>query len=297
MLLIFGLWVNYLPLPDEKIDIGNKYQLERTVPGRQVLGIYGGDGFAAPPGGSGGLPTNQQGLTDRGPDRFEDYDPSPKIPNTGGSGSKGKKLESNQIPDETEWKTDPAYWNQKLADSCNEDEEPSDSIKVDFRYELDFNKNPTLLIETIGLPRQKRPFTKVEFDQTASHIHHAPELGIELPASFDMSMYQRIRGKADRIEYAKANLPREVIIAYQNEIGKSLRPIFGMKTRPIPGTAGKLKNSVELTIQQNPNNPNENRLSVVNDRGIHVSSYSKNRAKLLKITKNEFWIWEERNYN
>lgn len=85
-------------------------------------------------------------------------------------------------------------------------------------------------------------------------------MGIELPASFDMGM-----GKADRIEYAKANLPRETIIHYQNEIGKSLQPIFGIKTNTVPGTAGKFKNNVELTIQQNPRKPNHNRLSVVNE--------------------------------
>ena len=103
--------------------------------------------------------------------------------------------------------------------------------------------------------------------------------------------------KADRIEYVKANVPREVIIAYQNEIGKSLQPIFGIKTYTVPGTAGKFKNNVELTIQVNPSKADNNRLSVVNDRGIHVSSHSVTDTKLQNIIKDEFWIWKEQNYN
>lgn len=51
MLLIFGLWVNSLPLHDEKIVIVTQdyqSQLERTVASQQALAISGGDGDGLP---------------------------------------------------------------------------------------------------------------------------------------------------------------------------------------------------------------------------------------------------------
>lgn len=40
--------------------------------------------------------------------------------------------------------------------------------------------------------RKKRTYTKVEFDQTAVHMHHAPDFGISLPANFDMNKYRSL---------------------------------------------------------------------------------------------------------
>ena len=66
-------------------------------------------------------------------------------------------------------------------------------VDLDFPYEYDDNGNPTLLVPNIGRARRKRPYTKVEFDQTASHMHHAPDLGIVLPQDFDMAKYRGSR--------------------------------------------------------------------------------------------------------
>ena len=47
-LLIFGLWANSLPLPDEKIVIvtqDSQSQLERTFAAQKALEISGGDGL------------------------------------------------------------------------------------------------------------------------------------------------------------------------------------------------------------------------------------------------------------
>ena len=67
----------------------------------------------------------------------------------------------------------------------------------------------------------------------------------------------------NKIDYGKQNLPRETIINYQNEIGKSMSPLFGPKdTFSVPGFAGKYKQNTELTIQQT-DTPNNTILSII----------------------------------
>ena len=142
--------------------------------------------------------------------------------------------------------------------------------------------------------RTKRDYTRVEYDQTASHIHHAPELGVSLPPNFDMNTYKKL-DRAGKIAYAKKNLPRGTIIAYQNEIGKSMSPLFGPKnTTTVPGFAGKHKQNTELTIQQT-NIPNSSILSIVREDGLHISSYSLDDNAVRKLVNDGFWVLKNRN--
>lgn len=165
---------------------------------------------------------------------------------------------------------------------------------IDFQYQYDSNGNPTLLIPNTGRLRKKRTHTKVEFDQTAVHIHHAPDFGISLPAKFDMNKYLSL-DRAGRLDYANKSLPRETIINYQNEIGKSLCSIFniGGKTILVPGFAGKQKIGTELTIEQKPNG--RNMLGIIREDGTHISSYSLEFPELEKLLKNDFWVLRDRN--
>ena len=122
-------------------------------------------------------------------------------------------------------------------------------------------------------------------------MHHAPEFGIQLPEDFDMAKYMALPTKFDKIQYPKQHVPPEIIISYQNAIGLAMQPIFGTgaKTHPIRGFAGKHKVNVGLVIQSISGTENYY-LSIINDRGIHVSSYSISQKKLRKIIKNNFWI-------
>ena len=52
----------------------------------------------------------------------------------------------------------------------------------------DANGNPTLLVPNIDPTRtdKRRSLDRVEYDRTASHLHHAPEMGIQLPKNFNL---------------------------------------------------------------------------------------------------------------
>jgi len=231
------------------------------------------------------------------------------IPSFSGSGAGGggsaadDSLEDNKIPPKSDWETDPDYWNkrqnkdkaQEEPDSTSEENKESTSplqTDIDFSYELDDNGNPTLLVPNSGLAAERRPFSKVEFDQTASHMHHAPELGIELPKDFDMARYRGL-DRAARTEYAKQKLPQEIIINYQNEIGKSICPAFGERLRSVPGHSGVRKREVELKIQSI--GPDAHILSIVREDGMHVSSFIVDDDKLIKIAEDDFWVLKDRN--
>lgn len=72
-------------------------------------------------------------------------------------------------------------------------------------------------------------FICVEYDQTASHMHHALDFNIKLPNNFDMNYYNSLK-PADKIAYAKKQLPYTVIISCRNEIAKTLTPVFNSNT-------------------------------------------------------------------
>ncbi len=98
-------------------------------------------------------------------------------------------------------------------------------------------------------------------------------------------------------------LPRETIIRYQNEIGKSLCPIFGPAPKDgrkpdflvVPGYAGKEKIDTEIRVAPKRDNPNSFMLGIVREYGLHISSFPIDGPKLLEISKDGFWILKDRN--
>ena len=238
--------------------------------------------------------------------RSQNYNPKPKYPwgidpsHNPGGGS-GSALPTNQIPENGEWVSDGHVWDkaQENDSSISEEEEkikPPVKLEanIDFQSEYDSNGNPTLLVPNPGKARTKRDYIRVEFEQTASHMHHAQDFNIPLPSDFNMSHYMSL-DRAGRIDYAKQKLSQETIINYQNEIGKSMSPLFGPKeTFSVPGSAGKYKQNTELTIQQT-NTPNKTILSIIREDGLHISSYSINDRALRQLTKDNFWVLKNRN--
>jgi len=238
------------------------------------------------------------------PDNFantesQNYNPKPKYPwqinpsyNFGGGSDSA--LSANEIPEND--KCDKA---QKNDSSTSEEEEQIKQpgkleANIDFQHEYDSNGNPTLLFPNPGKARTKRNYNRVEFEQTASHMHNAPSFNIPLPSDFDMSHYMRL-DRAGRIDYAKQKLSRETIINYQNEIGKSMSPLFGQKkTLSVPGFAGTYKQNTELTIQQN-DTPDNTILNIIREDGLHISSFSIDDVALKKLIKDDFWVLKNRN--
>lgn len=165
------------------------------------------------------------------------YDPTPKYPwgadpNFNGYGG-GSGSMNRASPNSNEWLVDVDEWDSE-QEALMEDEDTSQhklGTPVDFEYQYDANGNPTLLVPNYGyrlknnLEDKIKPYTRIEFDQTASHIHHLLDFNIKLPDNFDMTFYKKLN-KADRIAYAKKTLSRETIISYQNAIGRIMTPIF-----------------------------------------------------------------------
>jgi len=85
-------------------------------------------------------------------------------------------------------------------------------------------------------------------------------------------------------------VPNETIIEYQNEIGKAMtedKPIH------VDGFVGKYKKDADFIIKINGD---DSLFSVVDERGVHISTYSVSRKKLRRIAiKDRFWIWQTRN--
>ena len=304
----FAIILNFSPFnPGYSIQsTTTKPCIEKTIAGKTALRIYGGDGFL--PGGFKSYGhDSHEGASDRGPDRGQNLDPKPRLPSgTGTSGNSGSSsssssISANKVPDRSDWDLDPKAWVDDGGDSCQDFEESESSDKlpvpVNFEYMKDLNRNPTLLVPNIDSTRtiKGRSFNRVEYDQTASHLQHAPEFGIVLPSGFDMNKYQKM-SKADKIAYAKAKVPREILITYQNSIGMSMNPVFGLKTVPVRGFAGRLKHDVGLVIQDIPKSSNR-RLSIISDNGKHISSFTVTELRLQQIVKDGFWILKDQNYN
>ena len=119
----------------------------------------------------------------------------------------------------------------------------------------------------------RRPFNRIQYDQAASHLHHANEFGIQLPKGFDMSKYNALPTKSDKIKYAKQHVSPEIIISYQNVMRPAMKPIFGTgaTTHAVRGFAGKHKVNIGLVIQSIPGT-DKYYLSIINDRDIHFLS-------------------------
>ena len=301
---LFAIILNFSsPNPEYSIQSPTtKPCIEKTVAGQTALRICGGDGFV--PGGptSYGHGSNE-GPANRGADRCENLDPKPRAGTgaSGNSGSSSSSMQANKLPDESEWNLDSKSWVDDAGDSCGDFEESESSDKlpvpVNFEYEKDSNGNPTLLVPNIDSTRtvKGRSFNRVEYDQTASHLHHASEMGIQLPKNFDLEKYKSM-SKPEKIKYAKENVPRETIISFQNVCAGAISPTFGITTRPVRGFAGIRKEPVGLVIKDIPNSENYY-LSVIRDDGTHISSYSVKPKKVGEIVQDGFWVWKKHNFN
>ena len=310
--------ISLLPLPEDSLStpqVKSTPEIITVSPqkflgdtGQRALRVCGGDSFIPPSPPNKGVTPG--GAGDRASDRLADYDPSPRNPSGGsGSGSSStslsmSKVDQNKVPPKEDWSID--GW-------CDEDESGSDHsheqkldmdsdplpVPVNFEHVMDSNNNPTLLVPNIDVTRLKRgqTFNRIEYDQTATHLHHAPEFGIELPPGFDLQNYRNMN-KNDRIAYVKEHVPQETIISYQNAIGLSMTPQFGtgLTTRSFRGIAGVYKQDISVVAQTIPNNTKEIRLSVVRDNGVHASTYTMKITKLKKLMEDPegFWLFKTR---
>ena len=226
-------------------------------------------------------------------------DGDPFVP--GNSGSSSSSRSANKVPDPSEGDLDPKPWVDDAKDSCQDFEESKSLDKlpvlVNFEYVKDSNGNPTLLVPNIDSTRKDkgRSLNRVEYDQTASHLHHASEMGIQLPKNFNLKKYE-LMSKLKKIKYAKKNVPRETIIFFQNACAMAMSPTDGTKTLSLRGFAGIRKENVGMVIQSIPNSEDQY-LSVIRSDGTHVSSYPVSPEKLIKIVQDDFWVWQDRNFN
>ena len=151
---------------------------------------------------------------------------------------------------------------------------------------MDQKGDPVLLIpDNNPLLEDKNRFIKVDHEQTKTHLHHASDVGINLPDNFDMDHYKKLDRKG-RIEYADEHVPRKTIIALQNEIGKAMTV---NDPTHVDGFIGKYKKDADLKIDQK-----RELLSVVSERGQHISTYRVTKEKLVRIAEDGFWIWKDR---
>lgn len=204
------------------------------------------------------------------------------------------------MPKESDWMTDTSFWDDTAGDTCElEDElEVSLPVKVDYDYQLDENGNPTLFVPNLDSTKKTmkgRDFNRVEFDQTASHVQHAPELGIPLPADFDSAAFRKMKKEA-RIAYAKKKVPYADIIRYQNKIGQAMSLKFGQKTVPVRGFAGERKLNAGLVFQEVPG-ANDFMMSIIKDNGQHVSTYLITQQQLRNIMNDGFWVLQTRPFS
>ena len=132
----------------------------------------------------------------------------------------------------------------------------------------------------------KDRFIKVDHEQTKTHLHHAENLGFNLPDNFDMNDYRKL-DREGRIDYANKNVLRDTILECQNEIGKAMT-----KGKPsyVPKFTGKYKKHTDLKI-----NTEKGLISVVNEQDQHISTYGVTENKLRNLIKDGFWILKNRN--
>lgn len=152
---------------------------------------------------------------------------------------------------------------------------------------------------------QKYKYSRVEFNQTLTHLHHTGEHGIKLPNDFDMNYYKSLNNPA-RIAYGKKMVPRAVVINYQNELAKKLIPLYNPNTKSYEGYAGRQKRDTRLVLTPVPeswpgNKPppgvanKDHYLGIVREDGLHISTFPISNKKLLEIAQDKFWVLQDRN--
>ncbi len=107
----------------------------------------------------------------------------------------------------------------------------------------------SLQVISFGFKNILKTLKEFAYFLEASHLRHAPEMGIQLPKNFDLEKYKSMP-KPEKIKYAKENVPRKTIISFQNACGMAMSPTFGIKTLPVRGFAGIRKENVGMVIQK-----------------------------------------------
>jgi hypothetical protein len=262
-------------------------------------------GIGSDPGGGGGSSASSGSGSNSGTDPGSASGVNPADLNNDGSLS-NKPLDVNQVPPRPNWKTDMEDWTKDPNDEeegvC-EDGPVNEifGVPCEFDYQLDENGNPILFVpnlDSTSKTMKNRKFNRVDYDQTASHMHHAPDHGIQLPADFDMRAYEQ-KDKAGKIEYAKEKLTKKDIIAYQNKLAQSMSLKFNQKTLALRGSAGIRQADVGLVFQK-ISNPNKNKsimMTIINDTGQHVTSYPISQDQLKEIQARDFWVIPDQPFN
>ena len=108
-----------------------------------------------------------------------------------------------------------------------------------------------------------------------------------------MEKYMKL-DTAGRVQYTKEQVPRDTVIQYQNELGRSLCDIYNIngRTSSVPGFAGKRKVETELKIQQKSDGTNL--LGIIREDGLHISSYDLDADGLDKLIADDFWVLKNR---
>ena len=124
-------------------------------------------------------------------------------------------------------------------------------MSIDFPYKFNEKNEPILLVPNINKTKIKgtADMIRVEFEQSACHLDQANEFGINLPDNFNMTHYKSLN-RFGKIQYAKKMVTRDVIICYQNEIVKSLSPVFNSNTFSYAGMAGQKQIFTQLIIEK-----------------------------------------------
>ena len=205
----------------------------------------------------------------------------------------------HQLSAAKDWISDPSAWED------DERDHPL-SVPVDFPYKLNDKNEPTLLVPNLGNTKFEGvgKSIRVEFQQTATHIHHAPEFGISLPDNFNMAYYRNL-GRSGKIAYATKMLPRSTIISYQNEIAKGLTPVFNPNTYLRDGIAGQQKVPTQLIIEKPrdpyplpgqqirtsvPSGKKDIMLGIISEDNLHISSFPITQARLDRLEAENYWV-------
>ena len=164
---------------------------------------------------------------------------------------------------------------------------------------MDSNGNPILFVLNPDSTRdlKKRKYNKVDYDQTASHLHHSDVFNIKLPEDFNMEKYKSL-SKKDRIASAKQHVPRETIIRYQNFLGRAIdiKPRSSNNNPAVRGFAGKHKSDISLIIKSIPDT-NNFYFSIINDKNTHITSFSIPYSRLRVIAKDDFHVLKDKTFN
>ena len=106
------------------------------------------------------------------------------------------------------------------------------------------------------------------FHQTASYSHHAEGMGIELPDTFVLQDFYKLKSKKQRIAYTKSKVPRETIIKHQARIAQELSERYSPNSEHKSGFWGPDKIKGGLIFDQY--GPGLYAVSVANTNRVHT---------------------------